>query len=416
MSLWHIAWNYLWSRKITTCLTILSVALGVGLIAAVHTLRDETKRRFEEEGQAFDVVVGAKGSPLQLVLSSVYFMDTPTGNIPYSEYETIRQEEDVAAAFPIGLGDTYRGFRIVGTIPELFDHVWKIDLAETERKPFQLAEGRFFEKAFEAVIGSIVAEDAGLGLGDTFVGTHGFMEGEHHEFPYTVVGILKRVGTPNDRAIFCSLDSVWQVHGHDGSGPGSPGHPPSEHAAHSEHLEVTAVLINLTTPAARFAYLDHIERDFNAMAAIPVNEIQKLYNRVLSTANTVLLLVAYLVVVVSALTIMVGLYLSILQRRRDLAIMRALGASPFDIFGAVILEAVFVTLFGIGAGWLLGNGVAWGLGLFLTQRLGMTITAFGLSSAELKSFAVVALVGYVAGILPAWQAYQTDVARDIAEQ
>ncbi len=400
MSLWRIAWGYLWSRKLTTLLTILSVALGVGLIAAVHTLREETRRRFEEEGQAFDVVVGAKGSPLQLVLSSVYFMDIPTGNIPYADYETLREDAEVAAAFPMSLGDTYRGFRIVGTVRELFDHKWVVDLAGTERVPFQLAEGRFFDGPLEAVIGSIVAEETGLGVGDQFVGTHGFMEGEHAEHPYTVTGILKRVGTPNDRAIFCSLDSVWQVHAEEAEGG---------------DLEVTAVLINLHTPASRFVFVDYVQENFNAMAAIPVNEIQKLYNRVLATANTVLLSVAYLVVVVSALTIMIGLYLSILQRRRDLAIMRALGASTLDIFGAVILEAFLVTILGTGAGWLLGDGVAWAFGVFLSQRLGMAITAFGISADKLESFGVVALVGLAAGVLPAWQAYRTDVARNLAE-
>ena len=480
MSLWHIAWNYLWSRKLTTILTIMSVALGVGLIAAVHTLRSETQKRFEEEGQAFDIVVGDKGSPLQLVLSSVYFMDAPSGNILYSEYEKVRDHEDVAAAFPIGLGDTYRGFRIVGTSRALMDHAWHTKLDDRgmpvegeERRPFQIAEGRFFEKNFEAVVGAIVAEQTGLMVGDTFTGTHGFVGDEHADCPYTVVGIMKRGGTPNDRAIFCTLESVWEVHGHshdhaDGAGHGeevadahggeavaasvdehghgsqaghdeqAAGHshdthdshdghadePATEHTdtyaaehaghdAHGEPLEVTAVLVTLDSPALRFSFMEYVKTSLNANAAVPVMEIQKLYAQLLSTANAVLLSVAYLVVVSSALTIMIGLYLAILQRRRDLAIMRALGASAMDIFGAVILEAFLVTLLGIAAGWFLGNVVSWGVGQYLTERLGMNITAFGLSGEEVKSFAMVALVGYLAGLLPAWQAYQVDVARDL---
>lgn len=424
MSLWHIAWSYLWSRKLTSSLTILSVALGVGLICAVMTLREETRKRFEEEGQAYDIVVGAKGSPLQLVLSSLYFIDMPTGNIPYSTYETLRDHEDVEAAFPIGLGDTFRGFRIVGTIPELFEHMWVNPATGEERAPFRLSEGRFFERPMEAVLGSVVARLTGLQvrkegvsaaagqdqLDYTFVGTHGFIElpgmEVHAHDPYTVVGILEPSGTPNDRAIFCNLDSVWQVHGHDEEDDARNG---------EEEREVTAVMLSLESPALRFVFEEYVNQDLNAMATIPVNQIRKLYDQLLGTAKTILLAIGYLVVVVSALSILIGLYLSILQRRRDLAIMRALGASAPEIFGAVLLEAFWVTVLGIGAGWLLGNVVSWGLGLYLSQRVGLMITAFSLTNEEIGAFAVVAIVGLLAGILPAWQAYRTDVARDLAE-
>ena len=121
MSLWHIAWGYIWSRKIPTAISVIAVALAVGLISSVLTLREETRKRFEEEGQSFDLVVGAKGNPLQLVLSTVYFLDSPTGNIPYEDYERLLAEEDVTAAFPVGMGDTFRGYRIVGTVRELFE-------------------------------------------------------------------------------------------------------------------------------------------------------------------------------------------------------------------------------------------------------------------------------------------------------
>ena len=465
MSLWHIAWSYLWNRRLPTCLTILSVALGVGLISAVHTLRNETQRRFEEEGQAFDIVVGGKGSPLQLVLSSVYFLDTPTGNISYEDYEAVKNHEDVSAAFPINLGDTYRMFRIVGTVPELFQHQWVTEFDEKgvpipgrEKKPFEIAEGRIFEKDMEAVVGSMVAEQTGLKLGDTFVGTHGFVGHVHADHPYTVVGIMKRGFSPNDRAIFCSLNSTWAVHGqhghnhegghvhetgdvheaeeaheagdaHEAEAAHEAGHVHGAEAAHEaghvheaevaheggeeEELEVTAVLVSLKSPGLRFTFVDYVNRELKAMATIPVQQIKKLYDQLLGTVKVVLLTVAYLVVAVAALTVMIGLYLSILQRRRDLAIMRALGASTLDIFGAVIVEAFLVTILGVCAGWLLGNVVSWGLGLYLTKQFGMAITAFGLSTDELKSFAVVAVVGYLAGILPAWQAYRTDVVRDL---
>ncbi|MBI4560053.1 MAG: FtsX-like permease family protein [Candidatus Hydrogenedentes bacterium] len=408
MSLWFIAWSYLWNRKLITALTLLSVALGVALIGTVLTLREETKKRFEEEGQAFDIVVGAKGSPLQLVLSAVYFMDRPTGNIDYAIYDQLRKHEDVGGAFPVGLGDTFRGFRLVGTTADLLSYVWTY--RGEERQPFQLADGRAFEKPMEAVVGSFVAEQTGLSVGDEFIGTHGLIElpkdlqiTSHELHPYTVVGVLKPSGTPGDRAILCSIDSVWDLHAEDVE-PGM-----------TTRDKITAVLVDLKTPAARFQFKEFVNTEFNAMATVPVDEIAKLYNQFLATAKTVLLTVGYLVVIVSALSIMIGLYLSILQRRRDMAIMRALGASAFEIFGAVIIESFLVTILGIVTGWLLGNVVSWVFGLYLSQKYGMSIGGLGLSVEHTYAYAVVALVGLLAGVLPAWQAYRTDVARNLAE-
>jgi putative ABC transport system permease protein len=497
MNLWHIAWSYLWSRRVSSVITILCVALGVGLISAVLTLREETRKRFEEEGQAFDMVVGGKGSPLQLVLSSVYFLDVPNQNIRYSVYEMLKDHEDVSAAYPIGLGDTYKGFRIVGTSTDLFSHVWVNAATGEETKPFNLKEGRLFEKEMEAVIGNAVAKQQGLSVGDTFVGTHGFMKGfghSHDDFPYTVVGILEQGGTPFDRAVFCDLHSVWTVHGHaHGAHAGGEDEPHADphgedadhdheahahgdnadhdheahahgedadhdheahahgedvdhdhgdhsHAAQDDHahseghpdghlteeapapaeeddeeLEVTAILVQLETPGLRWQFREYINDEINAMAAIPVQEIRKLFDELLGAIKAVLLVVGYLVVVVSALSIMATLYLAIMQRRRDMAIMRALGAAPAEIFGAVVLEAFWITVLGVGGGWLLGNVVSYGFGLYLTQRFGMAVTAFSLSAEEIRAFAAVAIVGLLAGILPAWQAYQTDVARDLAE-
>jgi putative ABC transport system permease protein len=431
MSLWRIAWSYLWNRKLTTGLTILSVALGVGLIYSVLTLREETKKRFEEEGQSFDVVVGAKGSPLQLVLSALYFMDMPTGNIKLSDYEEIKKHEDVAAAFPINMGDTFHGYRIVGTIRELFDYTWTNAGTGEIHKPFSFLEGRTFEKPMEAVLGSTVARTEGLNIGDTFIGAHGFtqmpegMQEMHEGNPYTVVGILKPSGSPNDRAVFCTMDSVWEVHKHHSDGDG---HADADHHAegdgHNEKAEdpedpskeITAVLVSLQSPALRFQFVEYANDTYNAMATIPINQIANLYMNILGTVKSVLLAMGYLVVAISAISILIGLYLSIIQRKRDLAVMRALGASAYEIVGSVLIEAFLVTVLGIGAGWLLGNFVSWAIGLYLQYHYGLTIGVFGmLTTEEIAAFSTVGLVGIIAGIVPAWQAYRTDVARDLAE-
>ena len=431
MSLWSIAWRYLWNRKLTTALTILSVALGVGMISAVLTLREETQRRFEEEGQAFDIVVGSKGNPLQLVLSTVYFMDAPTGNMDYAVFESLKSHEDVTHAFPIAMGDSYKGYRIVGTSREL------MDFAPGARSPYTLAEGRYFEKAQEAVLGAQVARDSGLKVGSVFVGTHGLVQSSfaesHDDHPYTVVGILNLSGSPNDRAIFCDIQSVWDVHSHcdadhdhdsdsdhdhdhDHDHAEDPDHD-HDHAHDHDHegQEVTAALIKLASPALRFEFKDQINKHSNAMAAIPIMEIQKLYEQLLGTAKLVLLAIGYLVVAISSQSILIGMYMAIWQRRRDLAIMRALGATRGEIFGAVIIEAFWVTVLGIAAGWFMGALTCAVLNHFLVTRIGFHVPAIHMTADLVSAYSAVVLMGLIAGILPAWQAYRSDVARDLAE-
>ncbi|HQL93826.1 MAG TPA: FtsX-like permease family protein, partial [Candidatus Hydrogenedentes bacterium] len=156
-------------------------------------------------------------------------------------------------------------------------------------------------------------------------------------------------------------------------------------------------------------------KQYNAMAAVPVNEIQKLYEQLLGTAKAVLLAIGYLVVVISSMSILIGLYMSILQRRRDLAVMRALGATRGEIFGAVLIEAFWVTVLGIGVGWILGAVVCYGLGMYLVAKLGFHVSAVALGPDLVTAYSAVLLMGLVAGILPAWQAYRTDIARDLAE-
>ena len=413
MSLWHIAWGYLWSRKFTTFLTILSVALSVALISAVLSLREEMRKRIEEEGQTFDLVVGSKGSPLTLVLSSVYFVQAARDPIPYTEYEYLKQDtEYVEAAYPISLGDNYDGFRLVGTTRDLMDHEYEHVYTDEKTRLFNLGddgESRFFEKSMEAVLGYLAARQTGLEVGDTFPSTHSYYGGpDHSETPYTVVGILKASDSPYDRAIFCNLDSVKETHADE----------IEDMMAETGETDprVTAVLVQLHSPAMRLSYQGILRERPNIIAPVPINEVSDFSIQILSPLKTLLMAIGYLVVVISSLSILIGLYMAILQRKRDLAIMRALGASAAEIFGSVIIEAFWVTTLGIGFGWLLGNFLTYGFGLYTAREYGIKITAFGVSGEELTAFATVAMVGLLAGILPAWQAYDADVARDLAER
>jgi putative ABC transport system permease protein len=404
-----MAWRYLWARALVTVLTLTGIALGTSLICGVLTLRRESERGFLRESGQFDLVVGAKGSPLQLVLSSVYQLDTPTGNIPYSRYEALRDDKRVASAIPLGLGDNFHGFRIVGTEAKLFALKDRKDRA----KPlYALASGRLFEKEFEAVIGSQVARQSGLKLGDTFAGSHGLVmrEGtsEHADSPYTVVGILADNQTSTDRGVYVSLASVWKIHAKESAAHTRPAGAPTPDP------EVTAVLVRLKSVGMRLWIGQEIQKRTEAMAAIPVNEMLRLYQQVLGPMQRILLGVAALVVVVSALSITATFYQSAERRRRDLAVLRALGAHRREIFALVILEALLLTLLGLSAGWLLGHG---GLALgapFLRDGFGLGLSPWTSDKLEWIAIGIVAAGGLLAGILPAILAYRRPPVRDLS--
>ncbi|MEM6280369.1 MAG: ABC transporter permease, partial [Verrucomicrobiota bacterium] len=296
MTLPHMAWRYLGSRLPVTTLTLAGIALGAALVCGVLALKRESETAFAREAALFDLIVGGKGGSLQLVLSCLYHLDVPSGNVPYSDYERLRRDSRVKWAAPVGLGDNYAGYRIIGTEAHFFE------LMDREGQPFfQFLEGGLFQDRFEVVLGSEVARTTGLSIGDTFAGTHGLMEVAgsevHEEFPYTVSGILAPTETTQDRAIFGTLASVWEIH-------------ETEDRIHSaiqgkatlqrqEPRETTAVLLRLETPGLRLRIADEIRKQTGGIAAIPINEVLRLYQGIVAPMQKALLAVAAAVVIAS---------------------------------------------------------------------------------------------------------------------
>ena len=415
MSLWHMAWRYLWGRALVTTLTLTGIALSAALICSVLTLRRESEAGFLRESGQYDLVVGAKGSPLQLVLSSVYHLDLPTGNIPYDRYQTLLADTRIDNAIPLGLGDNYRGYRIVGTDTNLFQLADRLD---PENQLFKLQTGRFFQNDFEVVVGAQVACQTGLKLGDTFVGTHGLVvtpgSSEHKAFPYKVVGLLAPGNGANDRAIFTTLSSVWHIHSQEVEIHRKlTGVVSANAASPTSDLEVTAVLLRLKSVGLRLWMAQEIQKRTEAMAAIPVNEMLRLYQQVLAPMQSVLLAVAALVVLVSALSITATLYQSAERRRRDLAVLRALGAHPSEIFALVVLEAFLLTVLGLVVGWLIGHGALAAAGPYLRDTLGVCVSPWSMDRLETIALGVVALGGMLAGLLPAVLAYRREPVNDL---
>jgi len=399
MNLLRMAWRSIRARPVVTLLSIVSIALGTALVCVVLSLHRASERAFEAEIGSFEMVVGAKGSPLQLILSSLYFLDTPTGNIRYSALADVRSNRLVRAAVPIGLGDNIQGYPIVGTEALLFK--WR---RRGNPKPlFELADGRMFEQSFEAVLGAEVARNTGLKTGDQFAGMHGLsVQGgkAHDEYPFTVVGILKTSGMSVDRAAFATLDSVWKVHEHPDDDP-------------NKEKELTSILVSLNSIPMRWKFLEEMNANTESMAASPLQEMQRLRNTMIRPLQRILLVVAALVILVACLAVLATLLQASEQRRRDRAVLRALGAFPAELFTLVMLEAMLTVLLGVALGWLLGHG-ALAFGAEASRaNFGMNVAPWSTGPREIKALLLILGSGVLAGLIPAAVNYRRSPVRDL---
>jgi putative ABC transport system permease protein len=411
MNLAHMACRYLAARLPVTALTLAGVALGAALVCAVLTLRRESEDAFAREAALFDLVVGGKGGTLQLVLSCVYHLDLPTGNIPYSDYEKLRRDSRVQWAAPIGLGDNYEGYRIIGTEAHFFD------FADREGQPFfTFTEGRVFADHFEAVLGSEVAEATGLRPGDRFAGTHGLVRVPgsevHEDFPYTVCGILAPTGTTQDRAIFGTLASVWEIHETE-----DRVHAAIQGAAtlrREAPRETTAVLVRLETAGLRLRLADEIRKRTDGIAAIPLNEVMRLYQGVVAPMQRALLAVAGAVVAVSCLAVLATLLQAGERRRRDLAILRSLGARPREIATLMFLEGMLLCVTGVIFGALLGHGILAVTAPLIREASGLVFRTWSFDQAEASALGAMILCGTLASLVPAITAYRRPPLADLS--
>jgi len=380
-----VALKYLRGRFVTSALTALSLTLGVSLVIASALLARGIKEGFTEGTTDYSLVVGAKGSPTQLVLNVVFRMDVPTPNIFYGTYRQLRDDPRIEVAVPVALGDAYQGFRFVATTGAYFAAFpWR-------RKVFEVSGGRFFRDdsperpSYEAVLGAEAARRTGLRIGDRFY------EGEElAEYPLTVVGILRSTGSADDRAIFFSLASFWEM---------------NEVSRKMNVKPLTAVL------------LPSLHRGLNVsaetQAVFPSAVLLGIFN-LLSLAEEVLTVILATVAIVVLLYLFVSLYSATLERKREIATMRAMGASRASILGIVLLESCTLASLGGAAGILGGHGVAYIGASLLAARGGLVMSLFRISALEPVVFGSVILLGALAGLLPAVLAYRTDVAENLA--
>jgi putative ABC transport system permease protein len=402
MNLARLSLAYLRAKPLNTALNTLLLALGVGTIALVLLATHQVEERMGRDARGIDLVAGAKGSPMQLILSAVFHLDAPTGNIPLAAAKELAQNRAVKKAIPLALGDSYRGFRIVGTTHDYVAHYGG-----------EPAAGRLWSEPMEAVLGAEAAHATGLAVGAEFIGSHGIAEGgeEHGDRPYKVVGVLEPTGTVLDRLVLGSVESVWFVHTH----PEQHDDPKAVLASlREDEQEITALLIQYASPIAAATFPRLVNSTATMQAAAPAFESARLF-RMIGAGVDVLRAFALVLVAAAGLSIFIALYNAMEERRYDLAVMRMLGASPGKLMRLVLAEAVVLALVGAALGLALGHLAAEAVGGMLAADRQGSITGWTWLPAELWLVALAAGVGLVAGLVPAWRAYRTDIAHTLAQ-
>lgn len=409
-------------RPLPAVLTVLLLALGIAMVVALLLFERELEDRLGRDARGIDLVVGAKGSGLQLVLSSVFHIDVPTGNVPLAELRGVARHPMTAGVIPLSLGDAYRGFRIVGTSHDYVRHY-----------SGELAEGRLWERSMEAVAGARAAREGGLRAGGSFVGSHGLGGGpglRHEEHPYRVVGVLKETGTVLDRLILVDSASVWEVHAaHGASGAGAAGSGPGagsqadgggDEGAGGRGLpagdgEVTAMLVRYRTPLAAVTLPRAIDSGTALQAASPAQEIARLFHLV-GTGLDAFRAFAGVLIAASALSLFISLWHAMHEQRYDLAVMRVLGASRGRILRFVLAQGAALGAAGAVLGTALGHGLGQLVRAWLERSRSLSMGGLGWAPEEAFVIAGAVLIALVASAVPALRAYRLDVASVLAER
>lgn len=406
-------WANIRFKPFSALLSVFLLVAGLTLVLTATYVRGQIDHRFTRDIQGIDLVVSGKGSPLQIVLSSVFHLDAPTGNIPLSAVEMLEKQRLVKKAIPLSLGDNFEGYRIVGT------RAAYLDLYQAT-----FASGGIFDAPMEVVLGSAVAKARVLKLGDTIVGAHGLTgSGDvHADSPYTVVGILKPTGTVLDRLVITPLESAWEVHGHehhhrhhdDDDDRDEAAHDHHEHhdehqAEEGDHLEVTAILLTYKSPLAIAQMPRWVNGETAYQAASPAFEMTRL-NKLLGTGETLTKYFGYALLAFALVSLWISSFFTVRERHYDIAVLRAVGASRCRIFGYVMAEVAFLAFTGILASAILTCGLVYFLAQWLMQTKNILIEAeAGLLDVQLMLMVFAAAL--FAGVFAAVRAYKLDVVR-----
>jgi putative ABC transport system permease protein len=424
-----LAWKNIWFKPLNTILSILLLTASVAIITVLILVEKQFEEKYQSNLDGVDLVLGAQGSPLQLVLSSVYQVDDPTGNISYDSVKVWMQHPYVKKAIPLAYGDNFVGFKIVGTTPDYL-----------EKYQAKIAEGKVFEHNFEVVIGADVAEKLNLKLGDTFKGTHGSAaEGEVHDHgEYIVVGIASKTGKVIDNLILSNIPTVWQMHHEEGHeevaenpAHGEPGHVHDEeehvHSAECNHdshesdmtidepnMEITSVLIEFKNKMGVFMWPNIIAQNTKMQAALPTYQMNRLFD-MFGVGLNALKYLAFGIMLISGISIFIALFNTLKERKAEFALLRVNGAKKHQLLLVVLLESILLCIVGYFFGTVLGR-----VGIVLLSKASESDFKLGFNPMEIiwekegLLFGLTLLVGLIAALIPAIKAYTINISKTLA--
>ncbi len=425
-----IVWKNIIYKPLNSALCICLLLFGVGIITLLLLIQNQLEQKFHRDLKNVDLVVGAKGSPLQLVLSAIYHLDAPTGNIKLAEAHKIMNNPVVKEAIPLAYGDSYMGYRILGTT---WDYINKYD--------GQIVVGEAYTESMEAVLGADVAESAEHKVGDVFHGTHGEARNGHvHEdHPYTVVGILQETNTVLDRLVLCNIESVWSVHSHDKEVNHSDvdtihsleldlnhEHDHDHHHAHehghnhskavqtADSMEITAILLKYKSKMSALRMPRIINEQTNMQAALPALEVNRLFYMI-GVGVTTIELIAGGIMLMAGLGVFFVLFNRLRERKYELALLRSVGYSPIQLFLLLILEGLAFAIIGYLLGWLLSRIGIHFISIKAQNDFNLKFN-WELVQGEGWIFLLTVLIGILSSLIPAWRAMKVDVSSTLSQK
>ncbi|MEZ0485908.1 ABC transporter permease [Fibrella aquatica] len=423
MNLAKISWSNLVDKPLSSFLSGLLMTLGIAIISLLLLLNKQLQDQFSRNIRGIDMVIGAKGSPLQLILSSIYQIDSPVGNIPLEEAERLTRNPMIKTAIPLAMGDSYKSFRIVGTNKKYLDHFGA-----------SVAQGQLFKEDLDVVIGTRVAAATGLKVGDSFASQHG-LDGngeEHGDKKYKVVGLMAPSNSVCDQLILTNVSSIWAVHNHEeghhdeeATGPGgataADEHHDGDEAHEDEHdheagpgPEITSMLVKFRNPMGMMLKRG-IDNNSKLQAALPAIEVNRLFD-LLGVGVQTLRGLALAIIIVAGISVFVSLYNSLKERRYEMALMLSMGATRAQLFGMLLLEGLVLALIGFVAGLALSRLGLWLLSQFVEGNYHYSFSDASILPDEWWLLAVAVGIGLVAAALPAIGVYRMNISRTLAEE
>jgi len=413
-----LAWKNIWFKPLNTILSVVLLTSSVAIITTLVLVEKQFEEKFSSNIDGVDLVMGAQGSPLQLILSSVYQVDSPTGNISYDSAKVWMQHPFVQKAIPLAFGDNYRGYKILGTTSDYL-----------EKYGAKISEGKLFEKNFEVVIGSDIAKKLSLKIGDEFFGSHGdAAEGEVHDhYGYKVVGIAKPTGKVVDNLILCTIPSVWQMHGGHGEeenpSHGEEGHVHVEGEEHHEEIdmtldepgmEITAVLLKFRNKMGIVTWPRIIAQNTKMQVASPAIEVNRLFS-LFGIGISALQYLAYGIMLISGISIFIALYNTLKERQNEFALMRVNGAKRLQLLKVVMIESLLLCVVGFIFGTILGRVGLSMLSNSAEEDFKMSFNPYEfIWEKEGTLFLLTIFVGFIAALIPAIKAYNLNISKTLA--